>query len=255
MVEALKDLLEASCFIVMSHREDIHGFGRRSPRSVAERAVEGEVDANIVAPMTDRGQKRDASALEPSNERDYFAGFERVPGAPNLRDIYRKIKSGFKLPPTGNAKFATDCCASLPSTLSDGAKKMFYELLTRPQFQAPAAGISLSHIARDTGLEFLELQDYASELERSGRARQTGPVTYLPAGLLRSRFLDQPTSQPKCFNQTSIVGVSSASCFWLHSSFSNLSEEAQKGQFSVFDTNRRRKIRDYCLHITSTQHL
>lgn len=134
--------------------------------------------------MPARGQKRNASAMGSGNDCESFAGFERLPEASDSRVTYKRdIKSGFGLPPDGNARFANASCASLPSTISDVAKKLFYELLTRPQFLAPAAGISLNQIARDTGLESIELQGYASELEQLGKTRLTGSSTYVPADL------------------------------------------------------------------------
>ena len=153
--------------------------------------TDGEEEVREASLVPVRGRKRNGDAIDSIENDAYFAGFARLPlrqhTPPNLREVHRRnIESGFPLPPLGDGEFARAKCASLPSTVSDGARKLFFELLTRPQFRDPAAGISLDHITRDTGLRHLELGSYAHELEQLGKARQTGPVTWLPAGLSES---------------------------------------------------------------------
>jgi hypothetical protein len=47
----------------------------------------------------------------------------------------------------------------------------------------PEEGILLSEITRETGVKLPELKGYVKELERLGKVRGTGDITWLPAGL------------------------------------------------------------------------
>jgi hypothetical protein len=65
--------------------------------------------------------------------------------------------------PVGKLKLATTVCASLPSDFSVGAKKLLYELITRPQL-AGQGGVDLSLIGIDAGIDLKLLLKYAEEL-------------------------------------------------------------------------------------------
>lgn len=183
MIKALEGLLELSCFVVMSHRENLYGWDKHSPQSVSGSSVGSEVEAHAGSHVPARGQKRKASAMESVDDNEYFAGFERRPGAPRQRDIYEGNDYGPSVPPAGDARFAAARCALLPPTVSDGARKMLYELLTRPQYPSPAPGVHIYDVCHDTGLEYLEVKGYANELARLGKARMTEDPKWLPAGL------------------------------------------------------------------------
>ena len=124
--------------------------------------------------------------MESIEDDEQFAGFTRLHSRPDPHAM--NYDGGYVLPPAGDARFAVATCASLPSSVSDGARKMLYELITRPQWPSPDPGILLPMVARDTGLECLVLKDYAKELEGLGMARQTGTLTFLPAGLPKGRI-------------------------------------------------------------------
>jgi hypothetical protein len=193
MAKALEDLLELTCMMVDFHRTNPSKWRRQFARLVKTllhqspfpNTIVGEEDTEEVSPVLPRGQKRNASVMETTEDDEHFAGFTRLPArvhpAPNRRETLRRdIASGFSLSPARDARSAAASCASLPSIISDGARRMLYELLTRPQFPPPSAGVSLSQITRDTGLQNLDMVGYLHDLERVGKARQTGPATWLP---------------------------------------------------------------------------
>jgi hypothetical protein len=195
MVKALEDLLELTCMMVDSHRKNPTKWRRQFARLVKNllhqspfpNMIVGEEDTVEVSPVLPRGRKRNASVMDSIEENEHSAGFTRLSArvhpSPNRRETFRRdIASGFLLPPARDARSAAASCASLPSIISDGAEKMLYELLIRPQFPPPTAGVSLSQITRDTSLENLDMIGYLHDLERLGKARQTGPVTWLPVG-------------------------------------------------------------------------
>jgi hypothetical protein len=147
-----------------------------------------------------RGQKRNVSTMESTEEAGYSAGFPRLPGrqtTSNYCDQKYGIESVVSLSPVRDAKSAGTVCASLPHTVSDGARKLLYELLTRRRRSVPQVGIWLPDVTRDTGLRCDELEDYAYELRQLNKARKTGSLTWLPADSLRETTfqVESPVSQ------------------------------------------------------------
>lgn len=208
VTKALERLLEYTCLMLETHREDpeewrrhsaliIQQLGHHSPsqtttdidqgRRTSElpsgNTTDSEVEANVVSPTPARSQKRNASAMESVADGEYFAGFTRLPGAPIRRDTYKDNDHDPSVPPAGDASFAAARCALLPPTVSDGARKMLFELLTRPQDLFPRRGIHIFDILDDTGLEYLEARDYVYELASAGKARETDHFKWIPIDL------------------------------------------------------------------------
>lgn len=202
VTKSLERLLDYTCLLLETHREDpgewrkqsaliVGQLGHRSlsqsmtdterarrlSESGSQSTNESEAEANTVVPTPARGQKRNASAMESDEDSEHLVGSPRLPGT-HSDSIGRPT-----LPPGSDAKSATAQCASLPSTVSVGARELLYELLTRPQVLYSAQGVYLPRIALEISVEHLELEGYLEELEGLGKARNTGWGCWLPAGL------------------------------------------------------------------------
>jgi hypothetical protein len=146
MTESLVVLLEYTCLMVETQRENPENWRRQSATMVRHRlqqspspsVVDDRRQANGVSSVPPRGQKRNASVMESIENDQQFAGFLRLPGyhvTPSRREYQRKaIRSGSLRRPARDTISAAAICTLLPSTVSVGAKKMLYELLTRPQW-------------------------------------------------------------------------------------------------------------------------
>lgn len=184
---ALQALLQVTCVLIATSKEDPERLrevaSTKSPfvvptpppgtgNSDDETSDDEDSDEEVVSPTPIapvRGRKRPASAMDPGSESEpLFAGFPRLPSA---LDAGLKTYEGLPLlPPVGDARLAAAACAALPPQVSDGAKKLLYELFTYPQCPVAYKGVSLLDLMEDTGLDIYSLELWAKELEAVDKA-------------------------------------------------------------------------------------
>jgi hypothetical protein len=112
-------------------------------------------------------RKRTAPHEDCRDSGRMYRGFKPRPGRTGSKRPRPEMLS-----PIGGATFAAFSCASLPLGTNDTAKKMLYELITRPR-DPILHGVLLSDITANTGIENHTLLAAAEDLEDIGKAWPT----------------------------------------------------------------------------------
>lgn len=185
VTQALEELLRHTCMMLSIQRDDPARWRRLTSgaQGVAEEdKQESELesedeelpelvdipDEHRVVPGSGQVSRKRAAPHEDCRDSgSMYRGFAPRPGRTGSKRPRTEMLS-----PIGGAAFAAFSCASLPVGTNDTAKKMLYELITRPRHPI-LLGVLLSDITVDTGIENRTLLAAAEDLEKIDRACPT----------------------------------------------------------------------------------